>query len=96
MSLFVVKHQHPAEVCPAGDPQIGPMLSQHVSSTNAAQNGLNLHGEAVIDGGHTLYLIVEAPQKETVDRFMAPFSQMGSVEVLAASSCEAVVSRAHC
>jgi hypothetical protein len=72
------------------------MLSQHVSSTNAAQNGLNLHGEAVIDGGHTLYLIVEAPQKGTVDRFMAPFSQMGSVEVLAASSCEAVVSRAHC
>jgi hypothetical protein len=96
MSLYVVKHQHSAEVCPAGDPQIGPMLSQHVSSTNAEQHGLNLHGEAVIDGGHTLYLIVDAPQKETVDRFMAPFSQMGSVEVMPASSCEAVVSRAHC
>ena len=31
MSLFVVKHQHGAETCPAGDPQMGPMLLQHLS-----------------------------------------------------------------
>lgn len=96
MSLYVVKHQHDAETCPARDPNIAPMLAQHVSAQNVSQHGLNLHGEAVIDGGHTLYLIVDSPDEETVAQFMAPFAQMGSVEVQAASSCEQVVDRAAC
>jgi len=96
MSLFVVKHQHAAETCPAGDPQMGPMLAQHVSAGNAEKYGLAIRGEAVIDGAHTLYLIVEAPEQAKLDEFMAPFSQMGSVEVLPASLCEQVVARAAC
>ena len=31
MSLFVVEHQHSAETCPAGDPQMAPMLLQILS-----------------------------------------------------------------
>lgn len=96
MSLFVVKHQHDAATCPAHDPRVAPMLAQHVSAASARQHGLDLHGEAVIDGGHTLYLIVDSPDQGTVDEFMAPFSQMGTVEVLPASSCEQVVQRAAC
>ena len=96
MALFIVKHQHAAETCPAGDPQMGPMLAQHVSSASAARFGLDLHGEGVVTGGHTLFLILEAPEQAKVDEFMAPFSQMGSVEVMPASSCEAVVARAAC
>ena len=30
MSLFVAQHQHTAESCPAGHPQMGPMLVQHI------------------------------------------------------------------
>ena len=37
MSLFVVKHQHSAETCPAGNPQMAPFLVQHVSPPNAAE-----------------------------------------------------------
>ena len=96
MSLFVVKHQHAAETCPAGDPQMGPMLAQHVSAGNAEKYGLAIRGEAVIDGAHTLYLIVDAPDQQKVTEYMAPFGQMGSVEVLPASSCEQVVARAAC
>jgi hypothetical protein len=96
VSLFVVKHQHSAETCPAGDPQMGPMLAQHVSPPGAEQFGLRLHGEGVIDGGHTLYLIVDADEQEKVEQFMAPFTQVGSVEILPASRCEAVVARAAC
>lgn len=96
MSLFVVKHQHTPEVCPAGDPQMGPMLAQYVSAANAEQFGMRLHGEGVINGGHTLYLILDASEQGKVEEYMAPFSQFGSVEVLPASSCEQVVARAAC
>jgi hypothetical protein len=96
MPLFVAKHQHSAETCPAGDPQMGPMLAQHVSHGNAEKFGLNLQSEAVIDGGHTLYLILESQDQGAVEEFMAPFRNFGSVEVLPASRCEAVVARASC
>ena len=96
MPLFVALHQHAAETCPAGDPQMGPMLAQHVSKPNGQKFGLEIHGEGVVTGGHTLYLIVDADEQATVDQFMAPFAQMGSVDVLPASSCEQVVARAAC
>jgi hypothetical protein len=96
MSMYVVKHQHSAETCPAGHPQMAPMLVQHVSQPNADGYGITIHGEAVIDGGHTLYLIVDSDDQANVERFMAPFAQAGSVEVLPASRCEQVVARATC
>jgi uncharacterized protein DUF3303 len=96
MGLFIVRHQHAAETCPAGDPQMGPMLALHVSPPNAERFGLSIQGEAVVNGAHTLYLIVDADEKAKVDEFMAPFSQMGTVEVLPASTCEQVVTRAAC
>ncbi|HYT81055.1 MAG TPA: DUF3303 family protein [Actinomycetota bacterium] len=96
MSLFVVKHQHSAETCPAGDTQMGPMLAQYVSAANADKFGVRLHGEGVINGGHTLYLILDAQEQDKVEEYMAPFSQFGSVEVLPASHCEQVVARGAC
>ena len=96
MSLFVVEHRHSAETCPAGDPQIAPMLLQHLSKTNASQYGIEIHGEAVVDGAHRLFLILDGEDRDHVDEFMAPFAMAGSVEVLEASPCEAVVARAAC
>ena len=96
MSLFLVKHQHPAEACPARDAQMAPILLQHLSHENAAQHGVNIRSEAVVDGGHTLYLVVDAEDSDRVERYMAPFAMAGSVEVLAASPCEQVVARAAC
>ena len=96
MSLFVVQHQHSAETCPAGHPQMGPMLVQHVSAENASHYGVTVRGDAVVDGKHTFYLIVEAPEEDNVRDFMAPFQQAGTVEIWPASSCEQVVERAQC
>jgi uncharacterized protein with GYD domain len=96
MSLYFVRHQHAAETCPAKNPEMGRMLLQHLSKANARKFGIELHGEAVLDGQHTLVLILEADQKEYVKQFMAPFAQAGSVEILPASLCEAVVERAGC
>ena len=72
------------------------MLALHVSHGNAEKFGLNLQGEAVIDGAHTLYLILESEDQGRVEEFMAPFNNFGSVEVLPASRCEQVVARAAC
>ncbi|MBE3598351.1 MAG: sulfite oxidase [Limnochordaceae bacterium] len=96
MALFVVRHQHPPESCPARDPRMGMMLLRHLSEANARQHGITLHGEGVVDGQHTLYLIVEADGREKVEAFMQPFAQAGSVEVWPASRCETVVSRQGC
>jgi hypothetical protein len=96
MSLFVVHHHHPAERCPARDPAMGAMLLQHLSAENARQHGIDIHGEAVVDGAHAMYLIVDAADRATLEGFMAPFAQAGEVEILPASACEVVVARRGC
>ena len=96
MSLFVVQHQHPAETCPAGHPQMGPMLLQHIADANASKFGVKVRGDGVLDGLHTFYLILEADGADKIQEFMSPFAQMGSVEVWPANHCETVVARGHC
>ena len=96
MSLFVVQHRHPADRCPAQDRQMAPMLLKHLSTENARSYGLTVHAEAVVNNAHTLYMIVDGPDQESVNRFMQPFAQAGSVEVLPASPCETVVERGGC
>ena len=96
MSLFVAKHQHSAEACPAQDPEMGAMLLEHLSDESAARQGISIHGEAVIEGGHTLYLIADAPDRTTLEAFLAPFAMAGDVEILEANPCSTVVDRAAC
>jgi hypothetical protein len=96
VSLFVVEHRHDAEHCPATDALMAPMLLKHLSPENAKAQGISIRGEAVVDNAHELVLILDAPNRETVDRFMQPFAQAGSVEILPASACEAVVARGNC
>jgi hypothetical protein len=96
MSLFVVQHQHAAESCPATNREMAPMLLKHLSAENTKQYGITIRGEAVVDNAHTLYLIADAPDKDRLQQFMAPFAQVGSVEVLSASPCETVIERGGC
>ncbi len=96
MSLYFVRHQHTPETCPAKDPEMGQMLLQHLSKTNARKFGVDLIGDAVLDGQHTLVLIADVEDKEYLENYMQPFAQAGSVEILPASTCEAVVARQGC
>lgn len=96
MPLFVVEHTHPATACPARDPQVAPALLQIVSAANAAKAGLTLHGDAVANGGHHLYLILDGPDPESVRKYFAPFGQLGTLQVAPASHCEQVVERGSC
>jgi hypothetical protein len=75
---------------------MGQMLLQHLTKTNARKFGVDLLGDAVLDGQHTLVLIAEAEDQRYLQDFMQPFSEAGSVEISPASSCEAVVERHGC
>ena len=57
---------------------------------------IEIHGEAVVDGAHTLVLILDGPDEGTVQNYMAPFAMAGTVEVKPANKCEVVVARAAC
>ena len=96
MSLYYVRHQHDESTCPAKDPQMGAMLLEHLSPLNARKFGIDIHGDAVLDGKHTLVLILEADNPSQVDNFMQPFRMAGPVEVMPASACEVVVERLGC
>ncbi|NQW24644.1 MAG: sulfite oxidase [SAR202 cluster bacterium] len=96
MPVFVVTHQHTPERCPAGDPAKGPMLLRRLSSEGAERFGVTIRAEAMIDGQHTLSMIVEAAELIKVQEFMEPFAQGGSVSVQPANPCKEIVSRGHC
>ena len=96
MALFVVQHKHDADTCPAGHPEMGPMLLQHIGQDNASKFGVTMRGDAVLNGQHTFYLILEAADTNKVEEFMSPFAQMGTVEIWPSNACETVVSRGHC
>jgi DMSO/TMAO reductase YedYZ molybdopterin-dependent catalytic subunit len=96
MALFVVRHQHPAERCPAQDPYVGAMLLNHLSRPNVRQHGVEIQGEAVVQGEHTLYMIVEAGDEGGVREFMRPFEMAGSLDIYPASTCARVVASGGC
>ncbi len=96
MPLFVVTHRHPAERCPAGDPAKGPRLLRRLSVEGAERYGVNILAEAMIEGAHSLTMILEGPDHARVTEFMAPFAQGGSISVQPANHCEAVVARGGC
>ena len=96
MSLFVVTHRHDPERRPAGDPNRGQYPLDRLSEECTISFGLTTHAEAIADGLHTLHMILEASDREQVEKFMAPFAQSGSVSVLPATRCEAIVQRGRC
>lgn len=96
MALFVVRHQHAAERCPARDPYMGATLLNYLSRPNVSQYGVRIQGEAVVDGEHTAYFIVEADDESRVRAFMQPFQMAGSLDVYPASTCARVVASGGC
>jgi len=96
MALFVVRHQHEASRCPAQDPDRGAQLLNHLSRPHVRELGAEIRGEAVIQGEHTLYLIVESDDERGVRELMKPFAAAGTVDVYPASTCARVVTSGGC
>lgn len=96
MALFVVRHQHAAERCPAQDPHMGAMLLNHLSRPSVRQYSVEIRGEAVVQGEHTLYLIVDADDEGRLREFMKPFQTVGTLDIYPASTCARVVASGGC
>jgi DMSO/TMAO reductase YedYZ molybdopterin-dependent catalytic subunit len=96
MGRFIVRHQHDAQRCPAADPQAGATLLNYLSRPSVGQHGIEIHGEAVVRGEHTLYMILESEDEDRVRRFMQPFTAAGSVDIFPAATCAGVVAGGGC
>jgi len=96
MPLFIVRHQHPADGCPAQDPFRGASLLNHLSRPNVRKFGLEIQGEAVVQGEHTMYMIVEAADEARLREFMQPFQTAGSLDIYLASTCVRTVASGGC
>jgi DMSO/TMAO reductase YedYZ molybdopterin-dependent catalytic subunit len=96
VALFIVRHQHAADHCPAADPYAGAGLLNYLSRPNVRKLGVQIQGEAVVRGEHTMYLIVDADDEARVREFMQPFQAAGSVAIFPASTCARVVASGGC
>src|SRR5579863_10619450 len=96
MARFIVRHQHDADRCPAADPYSGAKLLNYLSRPSVRQHGIEIHGEAVVRGEHTLYMIVECDDEDHLRRFMQPFAEAGSVDIFPASTCAGVMASSGC
>jgi DMSO/TMAO reductase YedYZ molybdopterin-dependent catalytic subunit len=96
MALFVVRHQHAADRCPAENPYAGAELLIHLSRPSAKKHGIRIQGEAVIQNEHTFYLILEAADESGLRTFLRPLQMAGSLEIYAASTFAHVVTSGGC
>ncbi len=90
MPLFLFRHQHSDATCPTNNPQLVQQLVQHTSRAGAAPFGVLIHGEAVLRGEHSLYMILEADSEEKVREYVRPFAMVGSAEIQPALTCAQV------
>ena len=95
MSVFVVRHQHPADRCPAAEFTVGADLLNYLSGPSASRHGVRIRGEAVL-AAHTLVMIAEAGGEEALRAFLRPLEAAGTVEVEPASTCAQVVAHGGC
>lgn len=96
MPLFLVEHRHTAETCPTKNREMMLMLGQHVTQASADQFGVKIHTDVVHPGEHRMMMVLEAKDQSPVDSYMAPFKQVGSVDVKEVTTCEQVVETATC
>jgi len=75
---------------------MGASLLNHLSRPNVRKFGLQIQGEAVAQGEHTMYLIVEADDEARLRDFMQPFAKAGSLDIYPASTCVRVVASGGC
>ena len=75
---------------------MGAMLLSHLSRPNVRRHGVEILGEAVVQGEHTMFLIAEATDEARLREFLQPFQMAGSLDVYPASTCARVVASGGC
>ena len=90
MALFLIEHRHTPQTCPTLNPDMVRALRSHVTPENALQMGVTLVADWANEPDHHVVFVVETDAQAKAERFAAPFSQVGSVEVTLGLTCEQV------
>jgi hypothetical protein len=96
LALFVVRHKHEADPCPANGPYKGAMPLKHLSRSSARQHGVETQSEAIVEPEHTTYIVVPSDTKDCVVAFVNAHAMIGSVAGEPASPCVRVVASGGC
>jgi uncharacterized protein with GYD domain len=96
MALFLIEHRHSADTCPTKNREMMLMLGKHVTQTTADDFGVKIHADVVHPGEHRMMMVLEAPDRDPIDNYMAPFKMVGTVDVKEVVTCEQVVETATC
>ena len=95
IALFVAQHRHAPEDCPALSGS-GELLLSRVSAATAARHGVTIEAEAFVSGQHVLLLVMEAADRDAVERFLASLPGPGDLVILPAFTAEEAVERGGC
>ncbi len=87
MPMFMVEHTHPAETCPAKNPEMVRQLSSHVTQENADKFGVKILADFVREVDHTMVLVLEADSPDKVTNFALPFLHAGPITVKEGETC---------
>jgi hypothetical protein len=80
VALFIVRHEHEPDRCPATDPYQGAALLNQLSRQHVRRHGVEIKGEAVVQGEHTLYLIMESTDQRYVQTLLQPSPRPAAVD----------------
>jgi len=90
MSTYLVEHSHAGEACPAQSPESAKMMEQLVlSPERLADCGVKIVEDAKVRGEHRLLIILEAGNRANVEKYAAPFNQVGPTKIYDLSTCGA-------
>jgi DMSO/TMAO reductase YedYZ molybdopterin-dependent catalytic subunit len=96
MALYFVRHHHAPERCPAGDPVFAEQLLSYLSRANERKHGVDVRGEAVPQGEHSVYFLAEAPDERRLREFLEPLRQAGTLDVFPASTSSEILASGAC
>jgi hypothetical protein len=95
IALFIARHQHAPQDCPALSGR-GELLLSRVSAAAAAGYGVTIEAEAFIADQHVLLLVVQAARPEAVGQFLSLLPCPGDLVVLPAFTAEEAIERGGC
>jgi len=90
MGTYIVEHKHADEACPAQSLESAKMMESLVLGKERLEEcGVKIIEDGKVKGQHRLLILVEAPSRQNVEKYAAPFKMVGPTEVLDLTTCGA-------
>jgi uncharacterized protein with GYD domain len=91
--MYLIEHTHPAETCPARNPDMVRQLDAHVTDANAEKYGVKILADFVREVEHSMMLVLEADSPDKATNFALPFLMAGPITIKTGETCSQVARR---